>query len=335
LSTAKKMRLKKKGISRLKIRSFFRGIFSNWIVKSISLLVAILLFVFNRISNLEENPMRIPLLLQVPEDFAVASGNYRKYASVVIKGDPDLDIQQITEEDIEVYVDLMKVDKEGVYREPIRYRKIGPALNISPLEIDIEPSVLKIKLEKKMQRSVEIDIKDSIKGKPAKGYKLVSYTFAPSIVQITGPSSKIKEVNNVTIEDIDLTGRTRNFTASVKLVSIDPLVRFKGGSVIEFSAVIEEIIEEKTFEEKKITSKNVSPNLQISKVLSSGKIKIRGAQNALEKLKQSDIELYIDCSNIHNQGKYSKQIKALVPENMEVIFIEPETLIVDFRIRRR
>jgi len=315
----------------LKINSILMVLLRNWPAKIISLIAAILLFQFNRNFNLEEHPLYIPLSIKLHPDYAIAEP-IREKISVIVKGDPDIDIQQITPEDIEVYIDLMNVDREGEYTVPIQYRKISPFIKkIEPLEIkiDVEPAVITVKLEKKMQKSVDIEVEKNIKGSPARGYMLVGMTFAPTVVQIVGPRSKVEKVEKATIESIDLTGRRKNFNMTVRLVSIDPLVKFKGGNTIEFSAVIKEVIEERTFDKEPIIKKDLSENLVIERSLPEGSITVKAPLLILDKLRMNDIQLYIDCSNIKDPGKHQKRVKAEVPERVEVLAIVPETVIVD------
>ncbi|MBN2532368.1 MAG: hypothetical protein JXB88_05725 [Spirochaetales bacterium] len=314
---------------KLKIDSFLRRVLRNWPPKIISLVAAVLLFVFNRMSNLEEHPLYVPLSIRLNPDYAIAAP-IREKISVIVRGDPDLDIHQITPEDIEVYIDLLHVEKEDEYTVPIQYRKIGPALETEPLSIDIEPAVITVKLEKNLQKSVEIEVEKNIKGTPARGYMLGGLTYAPTVVQIVGPRSKVEKVEKATTEVIDLSGRSKNFNMTVRLVSIDPLVKFKGSGYVEFSAVIKEIVEERLFEKKIITSMNLVEHMVVEKTLPEGSILVKAPLLVLDRIKPNDIRLYIDCSNIKDPGKHQKRIKAEVPERVEILSITPETVIVDF-----
>lgn len=312
----------------MKIESVLRRILRNWLSKVISLLAAVLLFLFNRLTNLEEHPLYVPLSIKLQPDYAIAAP-IREKISVIVSGDPDLDIHQITPEDIEVYIDLLHVEEEGEYTVPIQHRKIGPALDFEPFDIDIEPAVIKVKLEEKLQKSVEIEVEKNIKGSPVRGYMLGGLTYAPTVVQIVGPRSKVETVEKATTEVIDLSGRSKNFNMTVRLVSIDPLVKFKGGGYVEFSAVIKEIVEERTFEKKLITSMNLAENLMIEESLPEGSILVKAPLLILDGIKPNDIRLYIDCSNIKDPGKHQKRVKADFPEGVEVLSITPETVIVD------
>jgi hypothetical protein len=117
---------------------------------------------------------------------------------------------------------------------------------------------------------------------------------------------------------------------TVRLVSIDPLVKFKGGGYVEFSAVIKEIIEERTYDKKIIESMNLSNRLAIEETLPEGSIIVKAPLLVLDDIRPNDIRLYIDCSNIKDPGKHQKRVKADVPEKVEILSITPEVVIVDF-----
>jgi YbbR domain-containing protein len=324
---------KRKRRKSLKIKSVIKKLLINWPVKIISLGVAIFLFVFNRMSNLEEQQLYIPLIVKLQDDLAIADP-IKDNIYVVIKGDTEKDIKQIRREDIKVFIDLLDKTEEGEYTVPVEYVKVGSILNdLAPLSIELEPDVMRVTLEKRKEKSVEIQIKR--KGEPARGYKIEKFTYTPIFAQITGPSSRVKEIENANTEEIDITGRTRSFTGRIKLESVDPVIQYKGGTVVEFNAVIKEIIEEKIFEDEKIILKNLAPSLKIGKPLSEGVIKVKAPLASLDKLEQNDIQLYIDCENIVYPGKVEVQIKPETPENVEVIDFEPKQLIIDFLLQEK
>jgi YbbR domain-containing protein len=317
----------------LKIKSVINKLLLNWPIKIISLGVAIFLFVFNRMSNLEEQQLYIPLTVKLQDNLAIADP-IKDNIYVVIKGDTEKDIKQIRREDIEVYIDLLDKTEEGEYTVPVEYVKVGSILKeLAPLSIELEPNVMKVTLEERHEKSVDIQI--GRKGEPARGYRIENISFTPVFAQITGPYSRVMEIQNVYTEEIDITGRMRSFNGNVKLKSVDPVIRYKGGTVVEFSVVIKEIIEEKVFEDEKIILRNLAPLLKIGKSLPESMIRVKAPMAVFDKLKQNDIQLYIDCQKILYPGKVEVQIKTETPENVEVIDFEPKQLIIDFILQEK
>ena len=85
-------------------RRFFERILDNWPAKIISLAVALVLFLFYRIVNLEERFFNVPLSIEVPENFT-ASGNYPRSVRITLRGGQE-EIFHILEEDIRASADL-------------------------------------------------------------------------------------------------------------------------------------------------------------------------------------------------------------------------------------
>jgi YbbR domain-containing protein len=312
---------------------FLSELLKDWPAKIISLIAAVLLFMFNRMNNLEEHPLLIPLSIKINDEFAIATPIKQKI-SVILRGDTDFDIRQITPDDIELYIDLLNTTKEGEYTVPVQYRKISPVLDVEPLEIVVEPSVMTVMVERNMRKYVDIEVENSIKGKPARGYTMVSYTFNPTSVQITGPRSRVELADKAKAEPIDLSGKKKSFTIDVRLVPIDPLVKYRDGQSIEFSAVIEEEIEEKTIDDITIASRFLPQTMAIGSQLPKGSITVKAPVVVLDKLDLNDIILYIDCTNLKNPGRQQKRIKTEIPEGIEILKVEPEIVNVDF-IRKK
>lgn len=304
----------------------------NWPVKIISLIVAIFLFVFNRMSNREEHQLYIPLTVKLQDNLAIADP-IKENIFVVIMGDPEKEIKQIRREDIEVFIDLLDKTEEGEYTVPVEYRKVGSILSDLEISIELEPNIMKVKLEKRQEKNVEIKIKT--KGEPARGYKLEGFSFTPVFAKITGPHSRVGRIETVYTEDIDITGRTRNFNGSIKLKSEDPVIDFKGGTVVEFNAAIKEIIEERTFEGEKIILNNLAPILKNGRPLPDGMIKVKAPLVTLDRLDPDDMTLFIDCEKIVYPGKVEVQIQTHTPDTVEVVDFEPKQLIIDFVLREK
>ena len=87
------------------MRSRWTGILErNWPAKIISVVAAIMLFLFYRATSLEERFFSVPLNVIVNESYAVAS-EVPKSVKVTLRGSEE-NIFLILEDDIEVYADF-------------------------------------------------------------------------------------------------------------------------------------------------------------------------------------------------------------------------------------
>jgi len=216
---------------------FLDRITENWIAKAVSIVIAILLFVFYRITSLETRFISVPLIIQADSALVPAS-SYPRIIRVSLRGDA-AGIQLISEDDIEAYIDLEQFDNPGQYRAPVQIRKKGSALGIEPLELIIEPSEVSLQLD--LKNSKIIPLQANIQGKVAAGYEFISHTLVPAQVMAEGPVSVLGGISLLTTDYIDLDGRSEDFTLVVSILSHNPLVVIRGSRLTEFRGFIRKI----------------------------------------------------------------------------------------------
>jgi hypothetical protein len=93
----------------------------NWPVKVLSIGLAIILFVFHRMSNLETRFFSVPLVIERLNGM-MPSGAYPRMIRIGLRGEANA-IFPILEEDIVAYVDMEKINSPGTYRVPVEWRK--------------------------------------------------------------------------------------------------------------------------------------------------------------------------------------------------------------------
>jgi YbbR domain-containing protein len=125
----------------LKIKLLFERLVSHWPAKVLSLTAAVLLFVFNRASNLVEQDFELPLEVVVPEMLAVAAP-FQQRVSITVRSEDEEAISDISSGDFRAYVDLTDFRSEGAYRVPVRYTRTGFALNSAAFVDRVEPCPL-------------------------------------------------------------------------------------------------------------------------------------------------------------------------------------------------
>ncbi len=298
----------------------------NWPIKIISLAAAILLFFFNNISRLEERFFSVPLTLRLNDNYVPASP-YPNNIRVRLRGEEEA-IFTILEEDIEAYADFSRFDREGEFKAPIEVEKKGSALDIEPLEIKVEPLEVTLILEEKLIKSAEVA--PTLTGYLPTGYELGQYFLTPSYVEIEGPRSVVESLDSIMTEEIDLSGKTEDFSVRVRLVKPDPFIRIPGGEVVEFSALVEESIVLKTFEELGIITLDLLSELRPAEPLPSGSIRVQGTQTLLESVTGEDIRLTVDCSSITVPGTYTLSVRPDVPMGFLILRYEPTELQIRF-----
>jgi YbbR domain-containing protein len=304
----------------LNSRNLFARAVKNWPAKVLSVALAIVLFIFHRMSVVEERFFSVPLVIETVGDL-IPSGSYPRTIRVTLRGDAN-SIFPIAEEDIEVYLDLSGYIAAGTYRAPVEIRKKGSALGVDPLEVWVDPMEISIELDHKISKSVPLIPR--YQGYVESGYELVSYTLEPTKAVIEGPSKLVSGISELTTEFVELSGRNADFSIVVRILNQEPLVVVQGNRIAEFRASIRAAIMIRTMDELPIEVIGLNGSLRAEPEVISGSIRLEGAQKELEIYTPPGPVLTLDCSDITEPGEYTLPVRVAIPAQFSLARTEPE-----------
>jgi YbbR domain-containing protein len=216
------------------LRKFLVKTAENWPAKVLSIALALLLFIFHRMSNLADRFFSVPLNVEAQGNM-IPSSPYPRTIRINLRGDAAA-VNSILEDDIEAYVNLTRFETLGHYRAPVMIRRKGTALGVEPLEINVEPMELAIALDHKISKYVPLTA--NLRGQVEEGYVLSSFSLNPTQVVIDGPAELMESVKELTTDYIDLNGRTGDFSVMVNVLNQDPLLMIQGSGVTEFRGFV-------------------------------------------------------------------------------------------------
>ncbi len=312
-------------IYQLRLNKAIQKITENWPVKILSIAAAVLLFLFNQMTTLEERFFSVPLNIRISEQFIPAE-NFPKTVRVTLRGRSE-EINLVLEDDVEVHADFSGYEQEGSYTVPIQVVKGGRLAHIDPLEMKVEPRKISLKIEKKLSKSVKVV--PSLVGYPAKGYELTQFFLTPSSVEVEGLESTISDLETVETEPIDLTGRMEDFTVRLRLKKPDEFSRFPGGNTVEYFGIVQENTILKTIENIDLIALDLNENLEVEGLPEETLLAVQGAQLLLEKLNKEDFMLTIDCSGISEAGTYELPVNPDVPIGVLVLKYSPDSVMIE------
>lgn len=301
----------------------------NWPAKVLSIALAIILFVFHRMSMLEDRFFSVPLNLEIDGNLVPAS-SYPRMVRVSLRGDAN-SIYPILEDDIEAYLDFTRYTDEGHYRAPVQIRKKGTALGVNALEISVDPLEVSLDLDQKISKLVSVT--PNFRGYLEPGYELVSYSLSPNRVVVDGPLKAMDSLSGLLTEFIDLDGRRENFSSTVQIMNRDPLLTIRGDGTTEFRGFIQGLLIIRTLEGMPITVRNLDERLAAESETETGSVRVEGNQIELEAYEPSAFTLILDCSEIAEEGSYTLPVQAELPQGITLIQSEPEEVTVQVRIK--
>jgi YbbR domain-containing protein len=281
----------------------------NWPAKVLSVVLALFLFVFHRLSILENRFFSVPLHVEANPDF-VPANTYPHMVRVTLRGEAN-SIFPIQEEDIVVYLDLKRYSAEGTYRAPVQFRKKGTALGVEPLEISVDPVEITLELDQKVSKYISIN--PSFNGSLEPGYELVSYTLSPTQVVVDGPEKLMESLQELHTETIDLGGRSEDFFGQFDILLEDPRMVIRGAGTAEFHGIIKRLIIIRSFENLPVTLTGLSDEFTAVTEITSGSIRVQGNQNELEGYSPTGTILSVDCSRITEPGNYILPVHVNIP----------------------
>jgi YbbR domain-containing protein len=301
----------------------------NWPAKVLSIALAMVLFVFHRMSNLEERFFSAPLQISAQEDMVPASP-YPRMIRVSLRGEAN-SIYPIMEDDIEAFLDLTKHTETGTYRAPVQIRKMGTALGVEPLEITVDPAEISLELDRKISKYVPLV--PSFQGYPAEGYELSSYTLSPNQVVVDGPLRIMEGLSELSTDIVDLGGRNEAFSLPVKIMNRDPLLIIRGDGTTEFRGVITRLVSVSSIDNLPVRISGLQEQFTAEPAVTFGSIRIGGSEADLGGSLPSGLFLNLNCGDIDVPGTYNIPVQVDVPAPFTLIRSEPGVITVEVRER--
>ncbi|GHV61526.1 hypothetical protein AGMMS49587_05910 [Spirochaetia bacterium] len=296
----------------------------NWPVKVLSIALAIILFVFHRMSILESRVFSVPLRIEQSAGFIPASP-YTRMIRVSLRGDKN-SIDPIQENDIEAYIDLQKYQAEGSYRAPVQIRKLGTALDVESLEITADPMEIPLELDRRINKVLPLTA--NIRGSVEEGYDLFSQTLTPNQASVEGPRRLLANITELSTGEIDLDGRNTDFSVTVNILNPDPLLSIRGNRTVEFRAVIQKRVSVRNIESIPITVQGLDEKFAAELDVKLGSVKAEGAQSELDSFVPPDFFLSVDASAIDREGNYTLPIAVSLPPELNLERWEPQEVLL-------
>ena len=308
----------------MKARNILAKIAENWPAKVISIALAMILFVFHQMNSLTERFFSVPLILESQTNL-VPANPYPRMIRITLRGDAN-SVFPIHEEDIQAYIDLSRFSSPGNYRTAIQVRRLGMALEASPLEIRIEPSEISISLDHRISKFVPLNV--NFRGEVESGYLLNSFLLNPNQVIIDGPSAHLSNITELNTELVDLNGRTSDFALTVSIVNRDPLLEIRGDGITEFLGFISRVVSVRNIQNVPVRISGLNENLYVELNNRTVSLQLEGRnQEVLDQFILPGDFLFVDCSAIREPGTYMLQIQGDIPPDL-VFSVEPPELMI-------
>ena len=313
------------------IRDFIEGITHNWLPKVICVILAIIIVQVYNASLLEKRYFSIHLKYEYSDDL-ISSSVLPTTVRVSVWGNTSI-INSIRDEDIVAVVDAHPFTMEGEYKIPVSLRKNNSILSEESLELHAEPSEIKVKLENKVFKTV--DVKLAISGEPGEDYAITETPIEPTKVNIVGPRSSIDKIETLTTEFVALDNRTSDVSGYVNLINPNPLVSVIGTAKIQYTIKISEMEITRAYRDINIFITNLSEDFAISNILPKGEIVVSGTKASLNNWVKPPNVLYIDCKNITSEAEWIVDVQHLISNKLKLVSAEPKKVSINVKQKEK
>ena len=212
-------------------------LFRNWGLKLIAFALALILWLIlvpqDRI--ISERTMTVPLdLTNIPAGMEIVERPVST-VDITVRG-PKRVLNEIGPSTITARLDL---EGATVYQQEYPLSRAMITLPLGAEVIEIRPNKVRIQLEKTMEAVLQV--RPTVRGQVADGFKLEAVESNPSQVTVTGPESRFKAKDTVTTSTIDISGLNRTTVFEADLILPKPDLRLVSPQAkVRVTVVIEE-----------------------------------------------------------------------------------------------
>ncbi len=211
-----------------------RFLTKNTTIKIISLILAIILWVFVKSKSGGEVGLVVPLeFYRVPSSLIVTNVtdeaiNVRITGSVI-------QLQRLPTREMRARIDLSRA-RPGTNSFDILPDNfnVSKALDIT----QISPSSVKVDLDHVLEKMVQV--KPVVQGKPAKGYRVSKITVDPPYINMQGARSQLVGLKEVLTEEVDISALKETVEVEVSLQIADLRLKKAVKRMVTVTIVVEE-----------------------------------------------------------------------------------------------
>lgn len=196
-------------------------IFRNVGLKFLSICIALLLWLVVAGDRVVERALRAPIEFQnLPAGLEIV-GDPLESVDVRLRG-PSGTIGALSPGDLAAIIDLRSARPgRRLFHMTASQVQVPYGVDV----VQVAPATLPISFENSAVRVVHV--RPAIEGQPAEGYAVGTVTTVPPTVEVVGPESALRNLDEATTEPVSINAATRPVREVVTIGVIDPAVRLR------------------------------------------------------------------------------------------------------------
>jgi YbbR domain-containing protein len=291
--------------------------FRNIWLKFLSICIATLLWLVVAGDRVVERALRVPIEFQNLPSGLELVGEPPDTVDVRLRASSGT-LSRLQAGDLSAVIDLRNA-------RPGRrlFHLTSPDINV-PYGVEvmqITPATLPIAFENSAVRVVPI--RPSVEGRPAQGYEVASVTAVPPTIEVIGPESVLRELDEAMTEPISVADASRPIREVVTVGVADPVVRLRSPQVAEVTVQIVLGSSTRTFSNIPIQIRNLDNGLRGRITPPTVSAQIRGTEAAIKELTAETIDASVEASGLA-PGTHQLVVRVRAAQGLTIERVEPE-----------
>ncbi len=303
-----------------KFEESFRVIRNNGGLKLIALLLSIAAWYAIRDTTSNETLVKdVPLTIRLDPGWSVLDRTVND-VDIQFRGSAQ-DLRFLNRDQIMVDIDVRGKSVAGsmpVTIKPRMVRSPGGARTIS-----IEPSELVLSLDR--EGDIQVPVKADIVGQLPEGVEVEKVACTPASVVLHGPEQRLRELDVVLTEPIDLEGRIRSFKLRKALVSPgETWTSRMEPEMVDVDVTLIERSSRREIEGVKVNALQPSHEGRTVRIEPSMvKIVFEGRADEVLKIDATSLLAFVDCTRLEPGQSAQLPVRVQLPPGVKLVSAEP------------
>ena len=288
-------------------------------LKFLSISIATLLWLVVAGDRVVERALRVPIEFQnLPQGLEIV-GESPETVDVRLRGSSGT-LGRLAAGDMAAVIDLRNA------RPGRRLFHLTPSAVKVPYGVEVvqvAPATLPIGFENSAVRIVQV--RPSVEGTPAPGYEVKSVTSEPATVEVVGPESLLRGLDEAMTEPISVTDATRPIREVVTIGVADPTVRLRTPQTAEVTVQIVTGASTRTLSGIPVVVRNLGSGLRSRVLPATVAVAVRGTADSINKLAVEGFDAAVDASGL-GIGDHEVEVRVRAAQGLTIERVAPSTI---------
>jgi len=292
--------------------------FRNIGLKFFSICIASLLWLVVAGDRVVERAIRVPVEYQNLPDGLEIVGDPLESVDVRLRGSSGT-LGRLPQEVTSAVIDLRNA-RPGRRLFHLTAAQVNVPYGVEVVQV--APATLSIEFENSAVRILQV--RPSVEGRPAPGYEVISVKSDPATVEVIGPESSLRGLDEAMTEPISIANETRPVREVVTVGVADPTVRLRAAQTATVTVQVGPGSSTATLTVP-ITSRNADERMRVRLLPPSVSIGLKGTREAIQSLAEDAVQAYVDLAGL-TPGDHLADIEVQARQGLTVESVAPRAV---------